>query len=55
MSEKQLAERLGVSQQYLNAVSCGKKNVTLRRLEEIASVLGMSLHISFEPVGDPPE
>ena len=48
MSEKELAARLGISQQYLNAITRGKKNVTLERLERIAEVLGMSLHISFE-------
>ena len=48
MSETELAARLGVSQQYLNHISCGKKNVTVAKLERIAEALGMTLHISFE-------
>lgn len=48
MSEKELAERMGVRQQYLNAISCGKKNVTMKKLESIAEALEMKLHISFE-------
>ena len=48
MSETELARRMGVSQQYLNAIACGKKNVTLERMERIAEALGMTLHISFE-------
>lgn len=48
MSETELAQRIGCSQQYLNAISCGRKNVTLKVLERIADGLGMTLHISFE-------
>jgi transcriptional regulator with XRE-family HTH domain len=48
LSETELAARLGISQQYLNAISCGKKNVTIEKLERIAEALGMTLHISFE-------
>ena len=48
MSEVELARQIGYSQQYLNAISCGKKNVTLEVLERIAEGLGMTLHISFE-------
>jgi len=48
MSETELAVRLGISQQYINAISCGKKNVTLEKLERIAEGLGMTLHICFE-------
>ena len=48
MTEEELASRIGVSQQYLNAISCGRKNVTIEMLERIAEGLGMTLHISFE-------
>ena len=48
MSETELAHRIGYSQQYLNAISCGRKNVTIEVLERIADGLGMTLHISFE-------
>ena len=33
---------------YLNAISCGRKNVSIKQLERIAESLGMALHISFE-------
>jgi len=48
MTEKELAGRIGMSQQYLNAIACGRKNVTIEMLERIAEGLGMTLHISFE-------
>ena len=48
LSETELAERIGISQQYLNAISCGRKNATLEQLERIAEALGMTLHVSFE-------
>lgn len=47
-SEVELAQRLGISHQYLNAIACGKKNVSIKKLERIAEELGMTLHISFE-------
>jgi len=48
MSEKELAAQLGISNSYLNAVSLGKKNITILQLERIAEALGMTLHICFE-------
>ena len=48
MSEVELARIAGMPQPYLNAISCGKKNTTVRQLERIAEALGMTLHISFE-------
>ena len=39
---------VGVSRPYLNAISCGKKNVTIAQLERIADALGATLHIVFE-------
>lgn len=48
MSEVELARIAGMPQPYLNAISCGKKNATVRQLERIAEALGMTLHISFE-------
>ena len=48
MSETELAERLGIKRPYLNALSSGKKNVTVMQLERIAEALGMTLHICFE-------
>ena len=48
MSETELAVLLGVKRPYLNALSAGKKNATIKQLERIAEALGMSLHICFE-------
>ena len=45
MSEQQLADKLGMKRPYLNAISCGRKNVTIEQLERIAEGLGMTLHI----------
>ena len=50
MSEQQLADKLGKKRPYLNAISCGRKNVTIEQLERIAEGLGMTLHICFEYV-----
>ena len=48
MSEAELARRLGWTKQYLNKISCGRSNPTIKKLERIAESLGMTLHISFE-------
>ncbi len=48
MSEQQLADKLGMKRPYLNAISCGRKNGTIKQLERIAESLGMTLHICFE-------
>ena len=48
VSEQQLADILGMKRPYLNAISCGRKNVTIEQLERIAEGLGMTLHICFE-------
>lgn len=48
MSEAELARRLGWKKQYLNKISCGRNNPTIKKLERIAESLGMTLHISFE-------
>ena len=47
MSEQQLADVLGMKRPYLNAISCGRKNVCIEQLERIAEGLGMTLHICF--------
>ena len=50
MSETELADRMGIKRPYLNALSAGKKNATIKQLERIAEVLGMTLHICFEEI-----
>ena len=48
VSETELAKVLNMKRPYLNAIACGRKNVTLTQLERIAEGLGMTLHICFE-------
>ena len=55
MSETELAKVLDMKRPYLNAIACGRKNVTLTQLERIAEGLGMTLifvlNRSFNPTG----
>lgn len=55
MTEVELAQRLGLSRPYVNAVACGKKNVTVSQLERMAQALGMRLHIAFDDDGGGPD
>jgi len=40
LSQEQLAERSGFTQQYLSGLECGKRNPTIVSLYEIAQALG---------------
>lgn len=42
LTQEQLAERSGLSQQYLSGLERGKRNPTIVTLYEIASALGVS-------------
>ena len=42
MTQEQLAEKIGVTVQYLGTMERGKANTTLNRLDKIAEVLGCS-------------
>jgi transcriptional regulator with XRE-family HTH domain len=42
LTQEQLAERCGLSQQYLSKLECGKRNPTVVTLHEIAQGLGVS-------------
>lgn len=42
MTQEQLAEKVGVTVQYLGTMERGKANTTLNRLDKIAEVLGCS-------------
>lgn len=42
MTQEQLAEKVGVTVQYLGTMERGKTNTTLNRLDKIAEVLGCS-------------
>lgn len=42
LTQEQLAERSGLSQQYLSGLERGKRNPTIVTIYEIASALGVS-------------
>ncbi len=43
MTQKKLAEEMGVSPQYINKVLKGKENLTLETISKIETVLGITL------------
>lgn len=43
MTQRKLAEEMGVSPQYINKVIKGKENLTLETISKIESVLGITL------------
>lgn len=43
MTQKRLADEMGVSPQYINKVLKGKENLTLETISKIESVLGITL------------
>ena len=43
MTQKKLAERIGVSPQYINKVVKGRENLTLETIVKIQKALGVSL------------
>jgi transcriptional regulator with XRE-family HTH domain len=43
MTQRKLAEEMGVSPQYINKVIKGKENLTLETISKIESVLGIIL------------
>lgn len=49
LSQKQLAERLGVSQQQIAKLENPDENPTLRSLDEVAKGLGLEMDLSFAP------
>ena len=51
MSQKELADAMGVTPQYLNKVVRGNENLTLETICKIESILGISLiEIKSQPV-----
>lgn len=50
LSQEELAERSGFSQQYLSGLERGKRNPTIVTLYEIAKALGVS-HVSLVDTG----
>ena len=48
MTQEALAERLNVSRQYVNAISCGRKNPSIDVMERIATALDVPLSALFD-------
>ena len=52
MTQRKLAEKMGVSPQYINKVVKGKENLTLETIAKIEDVLGITLiEVTFAEVG----
>ena len=49
LSQRQLAERTGITQSDISKIETGEANPTLETLKKLASGLGMNLNISFTP------
>ncbi|MBR4460696.1 MAG: helix-turn-helix transcriptional regulator [Paludibacteraceae bacterium] len=48
MSDAELGRSLGVSRQAIEAVVNGRKDITVRRLHEVANVLGVRVRDLFD-------
>ena len=48
LTQKQLARKLGISQQIVSRIERGKENISLKNLGKISSILGKNLKITFE-------
>lgn len=46
LTVKQLAAKLGCTQQYLSAVESGKKSVSIKQLRHIADALGLEVSVN---------
>lgn len=49
LTQKQLAERTGISQSDISKFETGGGNPSLKTLQRLAEGLGMVLHIEFRP------
>jgi putative transcriptional regulator len=52
LSQAQVAERIGLSQQYVSSVERGLFHVTITTMAALARALGYDLVISFRPTHD---
>ena len=50
LSQRQLADRTGITQADISKMETGDANPTLETLKRLASGLGMTLNLSFSPV-----
>jgi DNA-binding XRE family transcriptional regulator len=52
LSQAQLAEQTGLTQQYLSLIETGRKNVTLRTMIALATVVGQEVSVMLRrPLG----
>lgn len=51
ISQRELADKTGITQADISKMESGDANPTLDTLKRIASGLGMSLQLSFKPIG----
>lgn len=47
LSQRELAEKVGASEQYISTIECGRRNITFIRLVRIVHVLGGPVHKLF--------
>lgn len=45
MSQEVLAEKVGVSQQYISALECGNLNPTVKNLKKVLAALNYSIYL----------
>ena len=50
LSEGQLAERTGISEEELYKIEMAEANPTLQTLKDLAAGFGMVLNLSFKPI-----
>ena len=50
MTQKELSERTGIAQGDISKLEKGNANPSLRTLQRLASGLGMTLHLDFQPM-----
>lgn len=48
LNQSGLANRLGVSKQYISGVEAGKETLSLEQVEKFASALGATVEVSFK-------
>lgn len=53
LSQRQMAEELGVSQAQVWRLEADEVGVAVTRLSEMASILGLEMAITLHPIGDP--
>ena len=51
LTQKQLAEKTGITQADISKLESGNANPSLRTLQRLASGMGMKVKIEFRPIG----